>query len=156
MADMTDIAVALDDLSRLMDVTVFAGDLDTSNALVSASLVSLFSDARAEEGDTQVAGEDPRGWWGDSYATDGKRLGCRWWTRRREVVTDEVARWFGATGTEALKWMVEDGWAKRAAVAAYRVPGRRNGLAILVEIVRPTGEGIRLDVSNLWESLANG
>jgi len=156
MTELTDIAVSLDDLSKLMDVNVFAGDVDTANALVVAVLASLFSDQRAEEGDPIATGEDPRGWWGDSYATDGKRFGCRWWVRRREVVTDELARWYGATGTEALAWLVDDGYAKSATVTAYRSPKFRTGLAIFAELVRPTGESVRVDVSNLWESLVNG
>ncbi len=157
MAELTDIAVSLDTASKLMDVTVFAGDVDTQNALVSSVLASLFSDSRAEEGDGLAEGEDPRGWWGDTYAdTAGDRFGCRWWVRRREVVTDEVARWFATTGTEALKWLVDDKLAKSATVEAFRDRSHRNALALRVTIVKPDGSTIGLDVSNLWESLVNG
>lgn len=157
MTELTDIAIGLDVSSKLMDVTVFAGDVETDNALIVAALSSLFSDARAEEGDGLAEGEDPRGWWGDTYAeTAGDRFGCRWWTRRREIVTDEVARWFATTGTEALKWMVDDKLAKSATVEAFRDRSHRNALALRVIIVKPDGSTIGLDVSKLWESLVNG
>lgn len=157
MAEITDIAIGLDDLSGLLDLTVFAGDIDTDNALLVAVLSSLFSDARAEDGDGLPAGDDPRGWWGDSYAaTAGDRHGCRWWVRRREIVTDELARWYAATGTEALAWMVRDGWAKTARVRAWRNRARRHALVVIAEIVRPDGSALTVDVSKAWEGLTNG
>ena len=157
MAVMSDIAVTLNGVTKLMDVTVFAGDVNTENALVTAVLASLFSDSRAEDGDGLADGEDPRGWWGDTFAAiAGDRFGCRWWTRRREVVTDEVARWFAETGEEALQWLVEDGLAKSATVAAYRDSRRANALYLAATITRPDGSDLTIDVSNMWESLVNG
>ena len=107
--------------------------------LETAVLMSLFLDRRANADDEiPDGGEDPRGWWGDAFATvEGDRIGSRLWLLRRSKLTDETLTRAREYAIEALEWLKEDGVAN-----AVRVETEIRGieqLAIGVEIDRQQG-----------------
>ncbi len=67
------------------DLSVVLNDIAAGDELLSAVLLSLFTDRIADPGDVLPGGaNDRRGWWGDSFSRDvahagarfRKRLGC--------------------------------------------------------------------------------
>lgn len=92
-------------------------------------LASLLSDAR----DLATDADEPRGWWGDAYATDGDRFGSRLWTITGPV-TDELLRRVEAYSLEALEWMKADGYATSIGVVAARVDGAPNRVSLAVSL----------------------
>lgn len=107
---------------------------------VGAVLLSLFTDARAQAGDTYTG--DARGWWHDALSADHDRTGSRLWLGGRDknmpVVLSDYEMW----ATEALAWMKRDGVA-RSIVAVASAP-RRNVLWLDILI---DGRSIDMEIS---------
>lgn len=73
---MTDIALAWDNALFAADLAIEGGRLVTDDGLRTAILISLFTDARANDDDPlPEPGADRRGWWGDA-SQDHYRIGC--------------------------------------------------------------------------------
>lgn len=95
------------------------GYLET-NGLETAIRLSLFTDARAQEGDdlpegTGAFGEDLRGYWADSLLSTGA-MGSRLWTLKRSALTSETRQRARDFALEALAWMKSIGIASEIAV----------------------------------------
>lgn len=123
------------------DFALEQGDLKADGGLVTAVLLSLFSDARADP-DDELPGDDddPRGWWG---SREGDEWGSRIWLLARSKRTAETAERMRRAAEEALVWLVEDGIASRVAVTAeLRDPDR---IDLTIELVRSP--------SRLWDEL---
>ena len=135
---MSDIAHFYDNEAMTGDISLADGLLATDSSLYTAVLHSLFSDARALEGDPLVAGESKRGWWGNLLADDSTdRYGSRLWLLRREKQTPEVLLRAREYAQEALAWLITDGYAKSLEVAAS-YPSR-GLLALEVQIKLTSG-----------------
>jgi len=97
------------------DVTVSDGDLLHDDGLAPAVMISLFTDARADETTPLPGGEtDRRGWWSDavSETTTGSLL----WLVGREKTVPGVAERVRAHCETALAWLVEDGIASEVEI----------------------------------------
>jgi phage gp46-like protein len=75
-------------------------DLASGNDLVTAVLISLFTERQAEADDGEA---DRRGWWADP------QLGSRLWLLRRAKRTEETRRLAEQYSAEALQWLIDDG-----------------------------------------------
>ena len=146
------------------DATLLAGDvrragadLATDQGLKTAIVISLFTDARADDDDALPAGEsDRRGWWGDLLApnaANGKadRIGSRRWLYAREKQTAATARKVREADHDALSWLVDDGIA--ASVAVETEWTGRGILAERIRIARPGGETVDVRFDYLWEAV---
>ena len=112
-------------------------------------LLSLFTDRRSEDEDGERP--DRRGWWADGLAEDGDRFGSRLWLLAREKETAAVLSRAEEYAREALAWLVEDLVAERVEVAAS-IP-RRETLALVVTIYRPTQDPARYRFGNVWAAM---
>ncbi|WP_447029809.1 phage GP46 family protein [Vibrio parahaemolyticus] len=123
---------------------------DTISALV---LISLFTDARAEESDTLPdQSGDLRGWPGDTFydAPWGSKL----WLLYREKLTTDVRNRAVKYAEDALSWMIQDqgeGPLASSVTITGSIP-RFQTLALNIEITKPDGESVSLSVSKLWEA----
>ncbi|ARR08679.1 hypothetical protein HJ155_04095 [Vibrio parahaemolyticus] len=123
---------------------------DTISALV---LISLFTDARAEESDTLPdQSGDLRGWPGDTFydAPWGSKL----WLLYREKLTTDVRNRAVKYAEDALSWMLQD-QGEGPLASSVKVTGsipRFQTLALNIEITKPDGESVSLSVSKLWEA----
>ncbi len=134
---MTDILLRWNESLSVGDIETDGADLASEDGLKTAILLSLFTDRRAEADDLPDGEVDRRGWWGDSLAEDGFRLGSLLWTLRREKQTTEVLRKAERHSRDALAWMVEDGVLRKAeADAAWRPPQL---MCLDVRVTRPDG-----------------
>ncbi|HAS6672784.1 phage GP46 family protein [Vibrio parahaemolyticus] len=122
----------------------------TISALV---LISLFTDARAEESDTLPdQSGDLRGWPGDTFydAPWGSKL----WLLYREKLTTDVRNRAVKYAEDALAWMLQDqgqGPLAQSITVTGSIP-RFQTLALNIVITQPDGESVSLSVSKLWEA----
>jgi phage gp46-like protein len=130
------------DLSRPTGKNIL---VDVDLALETSVFISLFTDRRASEDDELADGEDPRGWWGDTYAeNDGDQIGSKLWLLAKS----------GKNGLQraveyaeqALAWMLVDGVASSVKATATRV--NNEIIAIQIAIEHPDRIGPWLHV---WE-----
>lgn len=126
--------------------------LQSSEPLVRAVVISLFTWRRAEP-DDDLPGNQRMGWWGDSFApVQGDRIGSRLWLLSRAKLVQETVELAKEYAREALQWLLDDGVATRVEIEAERL-----GLSTLAVAVRiyKTGGGAPLDIrfTDVWEFL---
>lgn len=120
------------------DLEIKDGGLRFDPGLVTAVMISLFTDRFANEEERPPTESDPRGWWGDVFSepiTD--QIGSRIWTIERSKINEETAASLEEFSKEALDWMIEDGISDNIIATAVIVSGDRINLAI--QIFRPDG-----------------
>ena len=138
---VNDLALAWD--GGQADLILSGDTLLMEGGLVSAILVSLFSDARAPE-DSDLAATDPRGWWPD-VATD--RHGSLLWLLTREKITPETLSRAKAWTSDALAWLVDDGIAERVDVEVERLAIDQVGIGVTLH------RGLEARWQHLWDAL---
>lgn len=121
-----------------------------ADPLVRATINSLFSWARALP-DDDLSASSRMGWWGDTYpAVNGDRYGSRLWLLTRSRLTDDVVNRAREYADEALRWLVEDGVARRVDVTAERLG--HDGIAIACRITRNDGTMTAMRFTSAWEA----
>lgn len=115
-----DIRLDYDAETQGADLVVEGGLVQMDAGLRTAILISLFSDARADEADALPTDDgDRRGWWADTFADiDGDRIGSRLWLLSRSKQTDETLELARSYARDALGWMIDDGIASSVVVSA--------------------------------------
>ena len=139
-------------------------DLVTSKSLLTAVLVSLFTDARAADDDPlpDPRDDDRRGWWGDATNTamTGDSVGSKLWLLEREKNVADVLKRAKAYIEDALAWMVDEGIAKSITGAAEaqqmtNTPGAYM-LAFSVSIAKPDGTTASFKFEQEWKAVNDG
>lgn len=136
----------LDELGHPIDAIFTAGEgLIAGPDLVTAVLISLFTDATADPDDVIPDGSgDPRGWWAGP-------IGSKLWLRARSKQTDVVLALVKSDIEQALAWMVEDQVVARVDVATeWSRPGM---LGAQVTLRRADGARAAIKFSRLWENI---
>lgn len=124
-----DIVTRYVDWSRGADWALDPTGLVAGDDLESAVLLSLFTDARAN---------DSRGWWANGVLdTDTDELGSTLWTLAREKQTTASLRHAEHAARVALAWLVNDGLARALTVVADYP--RTGVLRLTITLMRPTG-----------------
>ncbi len=149
-AGTADVALFWDAVSFAADMGVVLNDLAVDPGLETAVMLSLFTDRRAEDGDTLDSGEsDRRGWWADEFnEVAGDRTGSRLWRLRRSKRTQEVLTLAEQYTREALAWLLEDKVADHLEVTASFVGEEGWQLDILV--FRPKADPAKFRYSQTW------
>lgn len=119
--------------------------------LETAIRLSLFTDARALEGDELPAGvrefgADLRGWWGSAFMSTGA-MGSRLWTLKRSALTADTRQRARDYCLEALAWLLTSGIASDVRVETEVAAG--GVLKIGIEIERERNTPARF--AYLWE-----
>jgi phage gp46-like protein len=126
------------DISTLWDATrgdwaLRGADLARGNDIVTAVLISLFSDRVADPDDTIPDGTtDPRGWWGDATPP---LIGSRLWLIERSKQTQQTLALAQGYLEEALQWLIDDGASSRVDVQVEW--SRAHTLAAQITVYRP-------------------
>lgn len=123
------------------DLILEAGDLSDQGGIVTAVLVSLFSDALAPADDTRpLLEQDRRGYWAE---VPGDTYGSFLWQLDRAKSTSETAAKAAGSASAALDWLLTAGIAASvSASASYLADGT---LSLVVNVTRGT--------SKKWASL---
>jgi phage gp46-like protein len=93
----------LSQVGSAFDITIRGNDLDRDRGLQTAILLCINTERRTN---------NERGWWGDPL------FGSRTWKYERATITEEFLSSIASDFVEDLKWLVEDGVAKKIAVEA--------------------------------------
>lgn len=134
------------------------GGLRAEAALHTATMLSLFTDARLPADRPHPSGDsDPRGWWGNSVRLDGEpaaELGSLLWTLERSAITDRLAQDAEDIARAALAVLAEQGAVARTEVAAS-VDRRQGSLLIDVRHYSRAGaEVYQQQFGVLWQQAA--
>jgi phage gp46-like protein len=127
-------------------------DLQGDNGLLTAVIVSLFTDCRAHDDDPlpdERVGQasDMRGWWGDYFEQEktpdpvGSRLWLLWREKEMETVVARAQQY----AREALAWLARERLTERIEVTASHAGPRY--LGINVRALPPPGVD---DVTREW------
>lgn len=147
---MTDIATIWVPSVGRGDWTIAGGDLAPGDDLVTAVLISLFTDRLAHADDAIPDGtSDRRGWWGDDPAIP---IGSRLWLLDRAKQTQETLGRAHDYIVEALEWLIGDGIA--AAIDVTTEWTRPSLLGATVIIHRATGPQRALQFAWAWTQIA--
>ena len=124
------------------DLSLVDGLFETDASLYTATVISLFTDARAGKDDELPATETfRRGWWGDGVPSAGvpagDRIGSRLWLLSREKQLPEVLARAKHYAEESLQWLLDDGRATDVAVTATNP--QMGWLALEIIITLPDG-----------------
>jgi phage gp46-like protein len=150
---MTDLRSVFIDLEHGADYALDVLGLEVDDGLDTAIILSLFTDARANDDDALPLGQsDRRGWWGDAYpAVDGDRIGSRRWLLRASKQLQESLTIVKQYDEEALAWMVTDGVAQRVEVETFIV--RDEVMGEIIRIYRPDGSVSSFRFEQLWNQV---
>ncbi len=144
---MSDIALIWDGVAA--DVAVIANDLALDEGLETAVELSLFTDRRADEGDSLPDGEtNRRGWWADDPLD---RIGSRLWLLDRAKETAEVLERAEQYAREALQWLIDDLVATKIDVTAEPLTQVR-GFGLAITIYRPARDPARYRFDRVWSA----
>lgn len=126
------------------DWRLAGADLLSGQDLVTAVIISLFTDARADADDVIPDGTgNPRGWWGDVGRV--RPLGSKLWLLDRARKTEDTRQRAEDYAAAALAWLVDDGIAESVDVLAQwqAMPGQPQVgfLALRVTVTEPDGRG---------------
>lgn len=159
-----DIALTWDTQLQGGKISFLANDLVMSESLLTAVIISLFSDARAAN-DAPLPdprSEDRRGWWGDSTNTSkpNDSVGSKLWLLEREKNVDSVLKKAKMYVEEALQWMLDEGVAASINVTVEAQPSRNTGAVVLafqVNIAKPKiVDPVAFKFEQEWRATANG
>lgn len=120
--------------------------LDFVNDLTTAVLISLFTDAPADDDDIIPDGTAMRrGWWADTT------MGSKLWLLERSKALPSVADRARQYALDALAWLLTDQIAVTVeVVATWASPTM---LELIVTIVRGSARPISIRFANLWDFL---
>lgn len=151
---MSDIALDWELNALTGDFVLSGNDLQTDDGLRTALVLSLFTDRRAEDGDTLPDGEtNRRGWWADSPEAapiaEGDKFGSRLWLLARSKETPDILARAEDYTREALQWLIDDRVATSIAVAATFLSPMR-GVSLAITITRPTTDPANFRFNRTW------
>jgi phage gp46-like protein len=142
------------------DVRLVGPDLDTTNDLATAVIVSLFTDRLADVADKLPQNEtDRKGWWGDTYADNtGDLIGSRLWLLFRTKSNDRTPLIAKGYILEALQWLVDDEAAAAVDAQCFFLPGATGAvtqrrLGAIVTIFRQGLTPLKMEFSWVWGQL---
>lgn len=128
--------------------------LQLEDGLQTAIIISLFTDARANDDDKLPMGmTDRRGWLGDDFGAGGINAaqdvyGSRLWLFYQGKVQPDVLEGARFAAEQSLQWMLRDGVASRIEVSAQWVGERGDRLAVRPRIYQGDAANPAYDV--LW------
>jgi phage gp46-like protein len=125
------------------DMRMAEGDLLCDDSLLTAVIISLFTDRLAAPDDRLPAeADDRRGWWADATLQGGKdNIGSRLWLLGRESTTPDVPERARAYAAEALQWLVDEGRATGVQVDARRLHAADSSAELLLTVAIDAPQG---------------
>ncbi len=148
---MPDIQLRPDE-TGIYDIAIENGDFKPDDGLETSLIVSLRSDARADESQVPQP-ENRRGWIGDLVTrAPGYVYGSHLWLLEQARLTQETLAQAENNARAALNWMVEDGLAQAIDVIASRQDG---ALILDVTVISPDGSVVR-KAFDLWRKTLEG
>lgn len=150
---LADPALTWSNASGDADLSLIDNDIASERGLITAMLLSLFTDRRAAKDDVPPSGDpnDRRGWWADQFAAvEGDLFGSRLWLLDRSKQTNETLLKAKEYVLEAWAWLIED---KVAASIDVTVTNQNGVLFIAGSVARPNGDQVAFRFAHSWDHL---
>lgn len=147
---LADLALTWSNVTGDADLSLIDSDLASDRGLMTAALLSLFTDRRGEVDDKPPSGDprDRRGWWADEFLeVEGDKYGSRLWLLDRAKRTNETVLRAKEYVREALAWMLED---RVVASIDVEVETTKDGLLIGVGLQRPGRDPVSFRFAHAW------
>jgi phage gp46-like protein len=152
---LADLALVWSNVSGNADLVTIDDDVASDRGLMTAVILSLFTDRRAEDDDVPPSGDsgDRRGWWADQFASvGGDRIGSRLWLIDRSTLTNETLLKATQYVTEALQWMIDDKVVASIPVTVTRMSAP-DGIMIAGELLQPGRDSVSFRFAHTWSHL---
>lgn len=153
---LADLALTWSNVQGNADLSLIDNDLATDKGLITAMILSLFTDRRAEKDDVPPSGDprDRRGWWGDQFLpVAGDKCGSRLWLLDRSVLNNETLLKAKQYVLEAWQWMIDDGVVQSIPVTVTRI-SKPDGILIDGQVIRPGKDAVAFRFAHVWDGLA--
>ena len=133
------------------DWVLNGADLQGGNDIVTATLISLFTDGLANIDDVIPDGtNDPRGWIGDSGQT--VKIGSRLWILLdRSKLTQQDAATAKTMAVKALQWMIDDGVVASFDITTEAILPKQLSMQIIAH--KPNGQKIPMKFNYVWSGV---
>lgn len=143
------------------DIDFENNDVVLDEGLETNVFISLFTDARADEGDILPDPDQTvnrRGWWADSTADNpDDKIGSKLWLLDRAKTVDEILPQAQKYAREALQWMIDEKIAIKIDVVAEKRGTVTNPvLALTVKIFKKDNNKEVFEFEERWEAQFNG
>lgn len=148
---LADLALTWSNATGDGDLSMIDSDLASDRGLVTAMILSLFTDRRAENDDQPPSGDerDRRGWWADQFADiEGDLIGSRLWLLDRSKRTNETKLRAEEYVSEAWAWMLED---RVVSGIDVTVEVTDAGLLISGAVQRPGRDPVTFRFDHTWD-----
>jgi len=154
---MTDLAIRFDAGAKRLDL-IKALSTSTDNGFVqevdieTAVLASIFTWARADADDELPGFDDDRkGYWGDDFQGRGRKVGSKLWLLARAVNSAETRNLARVYISDALNWLIEDGFVTEIDIrVVVPHPTRAD---FFITLGRPQGGATRIDIKDLFNQI---
>jgi phage gp46-like protein len=150
---LADLALSWSNTYGAADLSLIDFDLASDRGLMTAVILSLFIDRRAQDDDAPPSGDDNdrRGWWADQFADiEGDLVGSRLWLLDRSKRTNETLLRGKEYALEALQWMISD---RVVSVVDVTLETSPNALLIAVGLQRPGRDPVSFRFAHTWDHL---
>lgn len=116
------------------DIVLSQTDIVMTDTLESYFFISLFCDARATDPSQIPDGDDPRGFWGDTFPTvDGQSTGSLLWTLSQANQDNDTLQLAIRYSSDCTQWMIDEGVVNSIDVQAQWVDLGILGLILTVQ-----------------------
>ncbi len=122
------------------------GDVETSESLDTAILISIFCEQRATPSEMPESNRR-RGWQGNE-STPGFEIGSKLWEFEQAKITGSNLSQIGTIITNSLKWMIDQDISKSAIATAFFRNGRVEAETVLV---RPSSQ-VDKSLFDIWDN----
>lgn len=150
---LADLALVWSNETGTADLSMIDLDLASDRGLMTAMVISLFTDRRAETDDVPPSGDtkDRRGWWADRFAdVEGDLIGSRLWLLDRAKRTKETELRAKEYALEAWAWLIEDRVVESVDVT---VEVTAKDLIFAGALNRPGRDPVTFRFAHTWEHL---
>lgn len=157
---MSDLALAWDLSEGSADLVraTLLSDLQRSDGLEEAVLVSLFTDRRDPDARLPANGQpaDKRGWWADEHGEQGDQIGSRLWRHARGKRTPATLKAMEDDARDALAWMLADKVALRVDVTVEFPADKPGFYTVAVTVHRRGSSPVYLKYALNWAAQLRG
>jgi phage gp46-like protein len=152
----TDVAQYWNQTNGYSDFQIINNGLGTNRDLLSAIIVSLFSDRLANASD---ALPDPRstnrcGWWADSYSAGNVLIGSRLWLLSRSKSSPALLLTAQGYCEEALQWLIDDKVVGAITVRTWFCENNQELLGIAITVYQQGQTPVTISFQYVWTQIS--
>lgn len=158
MLGLGDLGLVWSNVDGAADVQLIDIDLASDRGLLTATVLSLFLDKRAQDDDVPPSGDatDRRGWWADEFSdVEGDKWGSWLWLLDRSKGTNDTLQKAKKYVADCLQWMVDDKVCSSVTTDVSFLDSPA-GLLISGQVDRPGKDPVSFRYAHVWDHVTEG